>query len=67
MGTSEKQGLPKPPKIAMRKDGVPVNVTPLRDDTFAATQAFVPGQPEGPAVEGTTEKPTARRQEGRAR
>lgn len=25
----------------MRKDGVPVNVTPLRDDTFAATQAFV--------------------------
>jgi hypothetical protein len=30
MGTSEK-----------RKDGVPVNVTPLRDDTLAATQAFV--------------------------
>jgi hypothetical protein len=26
---------------AMRKDGVPVNVTPLRDDTLAATQAFV--------------------------
>jgi len=25
----------------MRKDGVPVNVTPLRDDTLAATQAFV--------------------------
>ena len=24
-----------------RKDGVPVNVTPLRDDTLAATQAFV--------------------------
>jgi len=24
----------------MRKDGVPVNVTPLRDDTLAATQAF---------------------------
>ena len=41
MGTSEKQGLPKPPKTAMRKDGVPVNVTPLRDDTLAATQAFV--------------------------
>lgn len=40
MGTSEKQGLPKP-KPAMRKDGVPVNVTPLRDDTLAATQAFV--------------------------
>jgi hypothetical protein len=40
MGTSEKQGLPKP-KTAMRKDGVPVNVTPLRDDTLAATQAFV--------------------------
>src|SRR5215216_3042007 len=40
MGTSEKQGLPKP-KTAMRKDGVPVNVTPLRDDMFVATQAFV--------------------------
>lgn len=40
MGTSEKQDLPKP-KTAMRKDGVPVNVTPLRDDTLAATQAFV--------------------------
>src|SRR5215208_7260296 len=34
MGTTEK-------KQAMRKDGVPVNVTPLRDDTLAATQAFV--------------------------
>ena len=41
MGTSEKQGLPKPPPTAMRKDGVPVNVTPLRDDPIAATQAFV--------------------------
>src|SRR5215813_8237690 len=30
MGTSEK-----------RKDGVPVNVTPLRDDTLAASQAFI--------------------------
>jgi len=30
MGTSEK-----------RKDGVPVNVTPLRDDPIAATQAFL--------------------------
>ena len=40
MGTSEKQGLPKP-KTAMRKDGVPVNVTPLRNDAVAATQAFV--------------------------
>ena len=39
MGTSEKQGV-KPPKQAMRPDGVPVNVTPLRDDTLAATQAF---------------------------
>jgi hypothetical protein len=41
MGTSEKQGLPKTAKTAMRKDGVPVNVTPLRDDTLAASQAFV--------------------------
>ena len=39
MGTTEKQGVSKP--AAMRKDGVPVNVTPLRDDTLAATQAFV--------------------------
>src|SRR5215217_8604306 len=29
MGTTQK-----------RKDGVPVNVTPLRDDTFGATQAY---------------------------
>jgi len=35
MGTTEK------PKTAMRKDGVPVNVTPLRDDTLAASQAFI--------------------------
>src|SRR5690349_25104822 len=41
MGTSEKQGLPKQPKTALRKDGVPVNVTPLRDDTLAASQAFL--------------------------
>ena len=41
MGTTEKQGLRKQPHTAMRKDGVPVNVTPLRDDTLAATQAFV--------------------------
>lgn len=40
MGTTEKQGLTKPPQTAMRKDGVPVNVTPLRDDTLAASQAF---------------------------
>src|ERR687892_924266 len=38
---SEKQHVSKPPQTAMRKDGVPVNVTPLRDDTLAATQAFV--------------------------
>lgn len=36
---SEKQHVSKPPQ--MRKDGVPVNVTPLRDDTLAATQAFL--------------------------
>src|ERR671922_427444 len=40
MGTTEKQGLSKQPRTPMRKDGVPVNVTPLRDDTLAATQAF---------------------------
>ncbi len=38
---SEKQHLSKPPQQAMRKDGVPVNVTPLRDDTLGATQAFL--------------------------
>jgi hypothetical protein len=40
---SEKQKLTKPPqpaRPALRKDGVPVNVTPLRNDTVAATQAF---------------------------
>ena len=41
MGTTEKQGVNKPPQTAMRKDGVPVNVTPLRDDTWAASQAFI--------------------------
>ncbi|HXQ74698.1 MAG TPA: hypothetical protein VN844_29600 [Pyrinomonadaceae bacterium] len=41
MGTTGKHGLTKQPQPAMRKDGVPVNVTPLRDDTIAATQAFV--------------------------
>ena len=35
------QVIRTPPRTAVRKDGVPVNVTPLRDDTFAATQAFV--------------------------
>ena len=41
MGTTGKQGVTKPPQVAMRKDGVPVNVTPLRDDTLAASQAFI--------------------------
>ena len=41
MGTTGKQGLTKPPQTAVRKDGVPVNVTPLRDDPIAATHAFV--------------------------
>ena len=41
MGTTGKQGFTKPPQTAMRKDGVPVNVTPLRDDTLAASQAFI--------------------------
>lgn len=33
--------LKKSPQTAMRKDGVPVNVTPLRDDPVAATRAFI--------------------------
>lgn len=38
---NEKQKVTKQPQPALRKDGVPVNVTPLRDDTVAATQAFL--------------------------
>lgn len=41
MGTIGKQDVRKSPQPALRKDGVPVNVTPLRDDPIAATQAFV--------------------------
>ena len=41
MGTTEKQGPPNQQKPALRKDGVPVNVTPLRNDVVAATEAFV--------------------------
>lgn len=44
MGTTGNQGLTKPPQPAVRKDGVPVNVTPLRDDTIAASQAFIKQQ-----------------------
>ena len=40
MGTTRKQGMTKP-QTAVRKDGVPVNVTPLRDDPIAATGAFL--------------------------
>lgn len=40
MGNTGKKAPTKSPQPAMRKDGVPVNVTPLRDDTVAATQAF---------------------------
>jgi hypothetical protein len=40
MGTTGKHGMTKP-KPAVRKDGVPVNVTPLRDDVVAATGAFI--------------------------
>lgn len=41
MGTTGKHGVTKQPQPAMRKDGVPVNVTSLREDPIAATQAFV--------------------------
>src|SRR5258706_15657947 len=40
MGSTGKQGLTTPPRPAVREDGVPVNVTPLRDNTVAATEAF---------------------------
>ena len=41
MGTTGKKEPTQSAPPAMRKDGVPVNVTPLRDDTVAASQAFV--------------------------
>ena len=43
MGSDKQQVTksPQPARPALRKDGVPVNVTPLRNDTVAATQAFV--------------------------
>jgi hypothetical protein len=43
MGNTGKLSQPpqSPPQPKLRKDGVPVNVTPLRDDTLAASQAFL--------------------------
>ena len=41
MGTTGKQGVTKPPQTAVRKDGTPINPTALRDDTLAASQAFI--------------------------
>lgn len=41
METTGKQGSTKPPQTAVRKDGVPVNATPLRNDMLAASQAFI--------------------------
>lgn len=41
MGTTGNESLTKPRQPALRKDGVPVNVTPLRDDTLGASQAFI--------------------------
>lgn len=40
MGSTGKQSFTTPPRPAVREDGVPVNVTPLRDNTLAATEAF---------------------------
>lgn len=40
MGTTGKKGLTTPPQTAARKDSVPVNATPLRDDAFGASEAF---------------------------
>jgi hypothetical protein len=41
MGTTGKQGLTTPPRAAERKESAPLEVTPLRDDTFAASRAYV--------------------------
>jgi hypothetical protein len=41
MGTTGKQGLTTPPQTAARKESVPVNATPLRNDTLAASEAFI--------------------------
>jgi hypothetical protein len=40
MGSNGNQGFKTPQRPALREDGVPVNVTPLRDNTLAATEAF---------------------------
>jgi hypothetical protein len=42
MGTTGKQGLTTPPRTAKRKESAPVQeVTPLRDNTLGASQAYV--------------------------
>jgi hypothetical protein len=41
MGTTGKQGLTTPPRATERKESVPLEVTPLRNDTFAASRAYV--------------------------
>jgi hypothetical protein len=40
MGSTGKQQFKTPPRAAVRNDGVPVNVTPLRDKPQEATEAF---------------------------
>lgn len=40
MGSTGKQQLTTPPRPAVRNDGVPANVTPLRDNTLEATEAL---------------------------
>ena len=41
MGTTGKQGLTTPTQTAVRKESVPINATPLRDDTLGASEAFI--------------------------
>ena len=41
MGTTGKQGLTTRAQTAARKESLLVNATPLRDDTFGATETFI--------------------------
>jgi len=41
MGKTGNEGLTTPPQTTARKDTLPVNATPLRNDTLAASEAFI--------------------------
>lgn len=41
MGKTGNEGLTTPPQTTARKETLPVNATPLRNDTLAASEAFI--------------------------